>query len=88
MELLEIISPAFRDTAPVVRARSVINGANAVPTHKKTGAKIVHRIIIRIRFPPVTRNAGTARAMLMIPANGRISLPGRNIENNSVIGTE
>ena len=38
-----MISPPFRDTAPGSTSEFVINGANAVPTHKKTGAKIVHR---------------------------------------------
>ena len=37
-------------------------------------------------LPPVTRNAATAIALFTIPANGRISFPGKNIENINVTG--
>ena len=37
-------------------------------------------------LPPVTRKAATAIALFTIPANGRISFPGKNIENNNVTG--
>ena len=50
------------------------------------GANNVTKINIRMMLPPVTRNAATAIALFTIPANGRISFPGKNIENTNVTG--
>ena len=81
----EINSPVLNATAPVERARSEMNGAMIVPTQRR-GANNVTKINIRMMLPPVTRKAATAIALFTIPANGRISFPGKNIENNNVTG--
>ena len=86
MEEQEISSPAFKLTAPVERARSEMNGAITVPTQRYAGAKMITRMHIRRMFPPVTRNAATAMALFTIPANGRISFPGRIMEQINVTG--
>ena len=66
----------------------MIAAANCVPTYKNTGHPIVHRINIRIKFPPVTKYAGTANAIFTIPANGRSLFPGKTNEKITVIGIE
>ena len=51
----EISCPSVSSTALVELASSVMNGAKAVPTHRNTGAKMVHWMSIRMMFPRETK---------------------------------